>query len=173
MKVKTALRKIIQTFSSSQSGALLLSYILPSLDRWWYRVSGGKNTITNLLLDLPTLIVTTIGAKSGLPRTTPLLYIRDQQNPSAFALIATNFGKEKYPAWYYNLKANPRATCTIEGMTQQYIAREINGQEYQHYWELATHVYSGYQLYRQRIHTRPIPILLLEPSEIQHSVNLE
>lgn len=171
--VKNSLRKLILNISSSEFGALILASILPHLDRWWYRLSGGKNTITNLILNLPTLMITTIGAKSGLPRNTPLLYIRDIQNPLVFALIATNFGKEKYPAWYFNLKINPRVICTINGITQHYLAREITGEEYQHYWQLATQTYFGYDLYRKRIKTRKIPIFLLEPNENLQSANLE
>jgi deazaflavin-dependent oxidoreductase (nitroreductase family) len=173
MKMKKFLRKLIQKIASSRYGALILARILPPLDRWWYRTSGSKNTLTDLILDLPTLMVTTIGAKSGLPRSTPLLYIQDEQAPGVFALIATNFGQEKYPAWYYNLKANPRAVCTINGVTQQYLAREIKGEEYQHYWELATQTYFGYDLYRKRIKSRKIPILLLEPSQNQQTAGLE
>lgn len=171
--MKKILRKLILKIASSKYGALILARILPPLDRWWYRLTGGKNTLTDLILDLPTLMVTTIGAKSGLPRRTPLLYIQDVKEPTVFALIATNFGQEKYPAWYYNLKANPHAICTINGITQPYLAREIIGEEYNHYWELATHTYFGYDLYRKRIKTRKIPILLLEPSGKTQSANLE
>ncbi len=108
-------------------------------------------------------MVTTLGAKSGLPRTVPLLYIASEDDPSTFALIATNFGQERYPAWYFNLKANPRAVCTLNGETREYLAHEAKDEEYQRYWELAVNTYFGYNLYKQRIHTRPIPIIVLTP----------
>ncbi|MGB9639489.1 MAG: nitroreductase family deazaflavin-dependent oxidoreductase [Anaerolineales bacterium] len=165
MNINKIFQNTIKKISSTKLGAQILARILPPLDRWWFRTFSTKSTLTGIILGFPMVMVTTIGAKSGLPRTTPLLYIRDEENPATFALIATNFGQEKYPAWYFNLKANPRATCTLNGITQQYLAREITGEEYQHYWNLATNTYFGYQLYRQRIHTRPIPILLLEPIE--------
>ena len=163
MKTPTIIKTAIKKISSSTWGAKFLGRFLPAIDRWWFRSFGGEKTLTETLLDLPTVMVTTIGAKSGLPRTTPLIYFQDPQNPVGFALVATNFGNEKYPAWVYNLKANPRAICRLNGTTKHYLAHEIQGDEYQRYWELAINAYFGYQLYRQRIHNRPIPIFLFEP----------
>ncbi|MCX8062559.1 MAG: nitroreductase/quinone reductase family protein, partial [Anaerolineales bacterium] len=102
---------------------------------------------------------------SGQPRTTPLLPILDPTQPHKIALIATNFGQERYPSWYFNLKKNPLAECTINGERKTYRAREAEGMEYQQYWQLAEQTFFGYRLYRQRIRKRLIPILILEPSE--------
>lgn len=161
--VSSRVSEIIKRISSSRPGAWLLARILPSIDRWWFRRKHGESTLTGVILELPTAMITTIGAKSGKPRTVPLLYIASQDDPSTFALIATNFGQEHYPAWYFNLKANPRAICTLNGITRVYHAHEADGKEYETYWRLATQTYFGYALYRQRIHRRRIPILVLTP----------
>lgn len=154
---------LIQRFSSSRPGAWLLARLLPVIDRWWFYRRRGSETLTAAILNLPTVMVTTIGAKSGLPRTVPLLYISPPDDPATFALIATNFGQERYPSWYFNLKANPRAVCTRNGETREYLAHEAIDEEYQRYWELAVKTYFGYNLYKQRIQKRPIPILVLKP----------
>lgn len=157
------LSNLIKRISSSRPGAYVLARLLPPLDHWWFRRSGGSSLLTSLFVDVPTVMVTTIGAKSGLPRSTPLLAISSDQSPSSFALIATNFGQESYPAWYFNLKANPRAVCTWNGVTRTYQAHEASGEEYETYWQLAIQAYFGYSLYRQRIHHRHIPIMVLTP----------
>lgn len=111
------------------------------------------------------VFVTMTGARSGLTRTVPLLCIRDERDPSTFALIATNWGQARYPAWYFNLKANPRVACTIAGKKGQYIAHETVDEEYARFWQLAVDTYAGYPSYRQRIHGRNIPIMVLTPEK--------
>ncbi len=151
---------------SSQAGiAHILARSLPTLDRWWFRLSDEKQTLTSLLADVPVVMVTTIGAKSRQARTTPLLPIIDPSQPQRIALIATNFGQERYPSWYFNLKKNPQAECLINKEHRKYLAREVEGEEYAHYWQLAEKTFFGYRLYRQRIRTRHIPIVLLEPMD--------
>lgn len=157
--------RLIRRLSSQTPIALLLARILPPLDRWWFRLSNGKQTLTSLLADVPVVMVTTIGARSGKPRTTPLLPIIDPAKPTCLALIATNFGQERYPQWYFNLKKRPEAVCAMQGERKTCLAREAEGEEYQRYWQLAEQTFFGYRLYRQRIRSRPIPILILELPE--------
>lgn len=155
--------RLIRKLSSLPAVAQVLARSLPTLDRWMFQWSRGKQTLTSLLAGLPVVMVTTIGAKSGRPRITPLLPIVDPAQPDKIALIATNFGQERYPSWYFNLKKNPQAECTLQGKRKSYRARETEGKEYERYWQLAEQTFFGYRLYRQRIRTRPIPILILEP----------
>lgn len=144
-------------------GVWALSRSLHHMDRWVLTLSRGKATLTNILAGAPMVTVTTTGAKSGLPRTLPLVCVRDPLGSASFALIATNWGRERFPAWYHNLKANPRAVCAFDGAGQAYTAREAEGEEYARYWELALEIYPGYRLYKERIQTRRIPILVMTP----------
>jgi deazaflavin-dependent oxidoreductase (nitroreductase family) len=116
-----------------------------------------------VLTGLPEVMVTTIGAKSKLPRTLPLVYIRADADAKTFALIASNFGQRHNPAWYYNLKAHPVATCVLDGQTGEYSAREATGAEYDKFWQNTVDTYFGYALYKQRASHRHIPILVLSP----------
>jgi deazaflavin-dependent oxidoreductase (nitroreductase family) len=159
------LTRLVRRLSSLPCIAALLARSLPPLDRCFFRLSKGKHTLTALLAGLPVVMVKTIGAKSQQARLTPLLPIIDPAHPNRMALIATNFGQERYPSWYFNLKKHPQAECEINGKSSVYLAREAEGEEYTHYWQLAEKTFFGYRLYRQRIRTRPIPILILEPQE--------
>ena len=155
---------VMQKIASTRPGAWFYARTLHHFDRVVLKLSGGRATLTSVVTGLPILFLTTTGAKSGQPRTLPLLFIRDQKDPSSFALIASNWGQEHYPAWYFNLKANPNATCSINGQEKKYVAHEASENEYKKFWQSATNTYLGYSLYRQRVgDKRRIPIMVLKP----------
>ena len=158
-------QRFIQKIASSRPGAWFFARTLHHFDRIVLKLSGGKTTMTGILAGLPVVYVTATGAKSGLPRTLPLIYIRDSSNPDSFALIASNYGQYHNPAWYYNLKANPRAQCLIEGQSEEYLAHEASGEEYDRYWQAACDTYVGYPLYKQGAAHRRIPIMVMTPAD--------
>ena len=98
---------LVQKIGSSRFGAW---FYARTMHPRRFQTEGGRATVTSVLAGLPVVLLTTTGVKSGLPRTLPLLCIRDERNPTTFALVASNWGQTHYPAWYLNLKANPRAT---------------------------------------------------------------
>jgi deazaflavin-dependent oxidoreductase (nitroreductase family) len=100
-----------------------------------------------------------VGAKSGVKRTTPLVFARDGENT---ILIASKGGYPKNPAWYHNLKANPDTTIQIGSKLISVHAREAKPEEYERMWDLAVDVYRGYEAYRRRTQ-RKIPLMVLEP----------
>jgi deazaflavin-dependent oxidoreductase (nitroreductase family) len=113
-----------------------------------------------MLTGLPVVVITTTGAKSGKPRTIPLAGIPDGEK---IILVPTHFGQHTYPAWYYNLLANPRAQLQQNGKPREYISRIANQDEWEDFWNLAVHYYPGYQSYRERSGDRDIPLFVLEP----------
>jgi deazaflavin-dependent oxidoreductase (nitroreductase family) len=137
-----------------------LSKYLHRIDAVALKLSGGRNSLATMLTGLPVVAVTTIGAKSGKTRTVLLGGIPDGDK---IILIASWFGNPNYPAWYYNLMANPEVTVNQDGKSRKFIARLVEGQERQECWQLAVHYYPGYQLYAQRTEGRKIPIIVLEP----------
>jgi deazaflavin-dependent oxidoreductase (nitroreductase family) len=159
------LNTLIQRIASTRPGAWFFARTLHHFDRVVLALSGGRATLSSLLAGLPVLFLTTLGAKSGLPRTLPLLFIRDERDERRFALIATNFGQQHYPAWYFNLKKNPEATCSIRGRAGKYVAHEAQGEEYERFWQYAVDTYVGYPLYKQRVANRRIPIMVMTPME--------
>lgn len=159
----TTLNKLVQEIASSGAGSWFLARVLHHLDRLALRWSNGRATLTSYLSGAATLSLTTTGAKSGLPRTVPLLCIRDPQDPERIALIASNWGQRRHPAWYYNLTANPQARATIDGRTRAYLAHEASGEEYDRFWEQAAETYFGFAIYKKRAGERRIPIMVLTP----------
>jgi deazaflavin-dependent oxidoreductase (nitroreductase family) len=152
-----------QKIASSRPGAWFLSRTLHQFDIIFLKMSKGRMTMSSILTGLPVVMLTTIGAKSGLPRTLPLLCIHETDDSNLLAFIASNWGQRHHPAWYFNLKANPRATCSISNQIRTYIAHEANGEEYEKFWRCASETYIGYPLYKQRAGGRHIPIMILTP----------
>ena len=140
----SAFHSIVQKMASSSIGSWFFSHTLHHLDRFVYYVSRGRTSMTSLLSGAPLVMVTTTGARSGLTRTLPLLCIREHKTAESFALIASNWGQEHHPAWYYNLRANPRAMCSIGGVSGEYVAHEAEGEEYALYWQCAIDSYIGF-----------------------------
>lgn len=87
--------------------------------------------------------------------------LHDAENPKVIAVAAANWGSEKMPSWYYNLRANPQASVLLDGRERICTAREAQGEEYDHYWKLAEATYLGMHEYRQRVGDRRIPIMIL------------
>jgi deazaflavin-dependent oxidoreductase (nitroreductase family) len=158
-------QKLLHKIFSTRATLLFLPHLLYRLDGLFLKLSSNRLTVTQLLSGLPMLMLTTTGAKTGLQRTTPLLYVRDPQNAEKFVLIGSNWGRQGNPAWYFNLKAHPIAICSIDGQSNQYSAQEINGAEYDRFWNYAVETYQGYALYRKIVGERHIPILLMSKVE--------
>jgi deazaflavin-dependent oxidoreductase (nitroreductase family) len=155
------LHSLVQKMASSRPGAWTLSRILHHFDRIFLKLTGGRATLTSLLAGVPVVMLTTTGARSGLARTVPVLSIRDEGDANAFAIIASNWGQRRHPAWYFNLKANPRARCLIDGKVRDCLAREAEGGEYERFWQLGRNLYPGFSLYEQRAGDRRIPIIVM------------
>jgi deazaflavin-dependent oxidoreductase (nitroreductase family) len=141
---------------ASRPGAWFYIHVAPKIDRPLMRVSGGRLGFAGRRAG----ILRTVGAKSGLERTTPLLFMRDGEN---VVLIASRGGDTRNPAWYHNLKANPEVAFTILGEERRYRAREAEGAERERLWEKAvTKRYRGYATYQERAGSRRIPVIVLE-----------
>jgi deazaflavin-dependent oxidoreductase (nitroreductase family) len=104
------------------------------------------------------LILHTIGRKSGQERAIPIAYFNYGE---AYLIVASNWGKDKNPDWYLNLKQNPHAGLEITGQLIPVKAREAQGEEYNRLWEFATRRNPPYLDY-QKMTSRPIPIMIFE-----------
>ncbi|MEW6400811.1 MAG: nitroreductase family deazaflavin-dependent oxidoreductase [Chloroflexota bacterium] len=138
----------------------ILIHILHRADTFLWKLNGGRFSVTGLFAGMPTYRITTIGAKSRLPRPLPLVALPDGEK---FALIASNFGQAHNPSWYYNLKAHPECHVYLDGADQPYTARQVEGPEREHYWNLAVSYYAGYRVYEKTAGGRRIPVMVLEP----------
>lgn len=154
-----AVHRLTHRFLMLQSVSALLARTLHHADGITMRLSRGRWTITNLV-GLPIIQLTTIGAKSGLARTTPLVGVIDREK---IALIGSNFGKPSHPGWVHNLEANPECQVRFNEKSQSYVGRITHGKEREKYWQLALAYYAGYEKYRLRAGEREIAVILLEP----------
>jgi deazaflavin-dependent oxidoreductase (nitroreductase family) len=107
----------------------------------------------------PMLLLDHVGAKSGITRTSPLVYGRDGEN---LVLIASKGGYPKNPAWFHNLRANPDTRVQVGSQVRNVNARVAEGEERERLWKLMVGVYPGYEGYRRRTE-RQIPVVVLEP----------
>ncbi len=148
----------VRRIAATAPGSRFFSYTAHHIDRPFLRYSGGRTSLTSILTGLPVLTITTIGAKSGQPRTLPLLSIPDGDD---FILIASNFGQSHHPAWYHNLRAHPEASVSLAGRTAAYIAREVFDAEREACWQRALAMYPGYAAYAERTGGRRIPVMVL------------
>jgi deazaflavin-dependent oxidoreductase (nitroreductase family) len=139
--------------------AWLYGHIQEPLDRFVYRCTSGRATLTTWLGDVEMAMLTTTGARSHQTRTHVVLAIPDGER---LVVIASNYGRHQHPAWYYNLKADPRASIEIGGVARDVVAHELNGTERERYYQHGVDVYPGFTLYRRRAR-REIPVLAFDP----------
>lgn len=100
------------------------------------------------------------GAKSGVERISPLLYVEDGKN---LAIIASKGGHVRHPAWYHNLKAHPDVRVEMRGEVRNVQARVAQGAERERIWKKAAKVWPDYDNYQKRAPHREIPVVVLEP----------
>lgn len=98
-------------------------------------------------LGVPILLLTTTGAKSGRPRTTPLLYAREGED---LLVVGSNFGQPHHPTWTGNLLANPEALVTIGGKQVRAVAKLLTGVEAETAYQKMIEVARTYAEYRSR-----------------------
>ena len=131
------------------------------VDKAVSKLTKGKYTLAEIL-GWEIVQLTTTGAKTGQPHTMPLIGLFDGNK---IALIASSFGREHNPAWYYNLKAHPECQVQSDERMGTYIAREAEGEEYKKYWQLGVSYYEGYEKYKERASRRRVPVMVLEPKK--------
>ena len=114
-----------------------------------HRVPGGP----------PMLLLDHVGAKSGVKRTSPLLYLDDGPN---LVIIASKGGHPRQPAWFHNLRANPETTVQVGSERRPVRARVATPDERRRLWPRAVKAYGNYAHYQRRT-GRQIPVIILEP----------
>ena len=110
------------------------------------------------------LALTTTGRKSGQERTTPLGYLRDGDG---FAVVASNSGLARPPAWWLNLQAHPEAEVDAAGERVRVRGRAATPEEQERLWARFLEQFRGFDGYR-KFTTRKIPVVLLEPVDGAH-----
>jgi deazaflavin-dependent oxidoreductase (nitroreductase family) len=134
---------------------------LHHLDRLVYRLTRGRGTFSSWIAGVPVVMLTTTGAKTGQPRTLPLLGI---PHDDSVVVIASNYGQYRNPAWYHNLRANPRATLVFEGVRRAVVAHEMTGAR-ERWYARGIEIHPARRQYGERAAHRRFPIIELRPAE--------
>ncbi len=123
-----------------------------------YERSGGTEGTD--MQGRPVIILTSVGAKSGKIRKTPLMRV---EHDGDYAVVASLGGAPQHPVWYYNLTANPHVELQDGPVKKDYQAREIHGDEYATWWERAVATWPDYAEYQKKT-SRTIPVFVLTPA---------
>lgn len=150
------IERTLEGFARTPVGTWVVKNVAPVIDPPLLRLTGGR---VSSLYPVPVLLLTTTGAKTGQPRSHPLLYVVDGET---ILLVASNYGSTRHPAWYRNLRAHPVVEVLAGRHSGTYTASEITDPaERERAWDLATDLYAGYGDYEQRAAGRTIPLIRL------------
>jgi len=122
-----------------------------------YEATNGQEAAD--LRGRPIVVLTSVGAKTGKLRKTPLMRV---EHDGVYAVVASLGGAPKNPVWYYNLQANPHVELQDGSTKRDYLARELSGDEKVAWWARATETWPDYAKYQTRTE-RQIPVFVLEP----------
>jgi F420H(2)-dependent quinone reductase len=122
-----------------------------------YRLSNGR--LGSTMAGQTVLLLNTVGRKSGKSYTTPINYFRDGDN---YLLVASNWGKDHHPAWFFNLMHQPSTVIQVKDQKLRIQARQVADEEYERLWQYVTGKNQYYVKYQKQT-TRRIPIVVLTP----------
>lgn len=129
---------------------------VPWIDKRLHRLSGGRVSLLGLA-GLPSLRLTTIGRKSGLPRTVNLLYL---PHGDEFVLVGSNWGRPRDPDWAHNLRAQPKATVEVRRREVPVLATETTGEDHAALWREVLEFWPGYAMEHAEA-GRELPLFML------------
>lgn len=155
----TPLTSLLRSAGRTKAFSSLYRRIGPTIDPWLMRKSGGR-AVTRLY-GLPALLLDTVGARSGMTRTSPLLYLRDGDD---FVVVGTNFGQFHHPAWTTNLLADSHAYVEIGPVRLAVVAEQVDQAGWERIWRRFCDMYPGYADYLTRCGDRVPRMFLLHPA---------
>lgn len=157
---KGRLYRASERLALTRPGRWMAINIASRIDPLLLRLTGGR---TGSFPEGKVVLLTVPGRRTGEPRTTPLLYYTEGDD---VILIASSFGREKHPGWYYNLVAGPECELRAGAAGGRYRAQEVTDDaERRRLYDRAHALYSGYAGYEDRAGAvgRRIPVLRLTP----------
>jgi F420H(2)-dependent quinone reductase len=107
----------------------------------------------------PVILLTSLGAKTGKIRKTPLMRV---EHDGTYAVVASLGGAPNNPVWYHNLKKNPHVELQDRATKRDYIAHEATGDEKRVWWDRAVEAWPDYAAYQTKT-DRQIPVFVLDP----------
>ncbi len=156
---QSALKRGLARVTATKAGAAVHRTVAAPLDAAIMKLSGGR--VNSSGGAMPMVVLTTIGARSGQRRETPLGYFTDGDD---VIVIASNYGGQRHPSWYHNLVTHPDCELHIGPRGGPFTAHEAEGTDRDRLFELAVDFYPGYAKYAERTSgNRTIRIMRLTP----------
>jgi deazaflavin-dependent oxidoreductase (nitroreductase family) len=138
--------RLVQKVSSTRGFAKAAPHVIPALDRAVHRLTRGRVLLSAQML--PGVVLTSTGARSGLPRRTPLACMPGE---NGWLLVGSNFGRTAHPAWTANLLAHPDASISWKGEDIPVTARLLAGEERAAAWQALLEFWPPYATYQARV----------------------
>lgn len=152
------LRKLLfEPLAISSAGRWYVMNVAPRIDLSLGRLTGGRLTSVP---GVPMLLMRHVGARSGRERVTPLLYFSDGDD---VVVTASNYGRERHPAWLANVRANPEVLLQARGRSGRYRAHVAEGAERERLFALAKRFTRAYANYEERASERTIQVVVCTP----------
>lgn len=158
-RVDGVVGRSVQRMATSKPFRKVAPSVVPPLDRFLHRVSGGRVLMSRLMT--PTVLLTTTGAKTGKARQVPLACVPDGD---VIYLVGSNFGRETHPAWSGNLLAKPEASVSLDGEEFDVVAHRLSPEEKDEAWPKVLDVWPAYDRYVE-ISGRDLRVFRLERAE--------
>jgi deazaflavin-dependent oxidoreductase (nitroreductase family) len=134
--------------------------LIVRVDRTLERTTRGRWSLLDIA-GLPNLVLTVVGRRSGLPRSTPLLCA---PHGDGWLIAGSYFGGPRMPVWVENLRAAGRGEVRVGGDVTAATARELGGEDRAAAWEVLLRTWPNFARYEQRTH-RTIPVFELRPAD--------
>jgi deazaflavin-dependent oxidoreductase (nitroreductase family) len=132
---------------------------ITAVDKLVQRITKGRWSLLRIA-GLPSMMLTVLGRKSGVSRSTPVLCV---PYDGGHLVAGSNFGGRKSPVWVLNVRAADRVTVTVDGRTHEAVPRELSGEERAAAWEHMLKTWPNYARYEKRTE-RVIPVFLMTPA---------
>ena len=124
-----------------------------------FRANSGR--VGGAFDGAPILLLHHVGARSGIERVVPLVYL---QHGEEWAVFASKAGAPSHPAWYHNVKANPRTRIEVGDRTVEVVATEVTGAERDRMYATQAAAMPNFAEYEAQT-SRVIPVILLSPQQ--------
>ena len=157
--LQTVLTPVARRLAGAPWFARIGPKVVPPLDRALHRISGGRLLLPQLVL--PSMVLTTTGSRTGLPRRTPLVCM--PEDDGSFVVVGSNFGRDHHPAWTGNLLHQPEAEVSYRGRRIPVTAELVEGAERTEMWPRLVQVWSVFDTYVARA-DRKLRVFRLTPS---------
>jgi deazaflavin-dependent oxidoreductase (nitroreductase family) len=156
--IDSKLGKAVVKMAGSKTFMRVGPKVVPHVDRFLHKVSGGKVISSGGML--PSLVLTTTGAKTGQRRTTPLA---TKPEGDGWYVVGSNFGRDSHPAWTANLMKNPDAEVSFKGTSTPVRAHLLTADEKAMAWPRLVEFWPNYNVYTERS-GRDLRVFRLDPT---------